>query len=205
MVIAKYFHRHCEVMNQHAVGHGQFLFVAAGTHLFRSSPVNEADLVRAEAPALHGYIDRGHATADDNNSPADRQLAQILCLAQFRDVIDGVQYAVELLTVDAEFVDAAKSKAEEHGVIFAAQIVQRELAPERLPVANIDAADCEDELHFGLREVLDRLVSSNPVLVQATRLVVAIEHDNVVTQHRQAMRARQSRRAATYYGHALAA
>ena len=120
--LAEKSYRHRKVVNQYAIGHGQFLLVTAGTHLFRPAPVHKADFVGAEASALHGDINRGHAAADNNDATAYSKLAQILCLAELGNVVDGIQNAVEAFTLNAQFIHTTESAGSPWQVVRASNI-----------------------------------------------------------------------------------
>ncbi len=79
-----------------APGLGQFLFIGAGLHLAGPAAIENGDILGTQQFRLDGDVDRRHAAADHQHAAAHRQLAQVLGLAQFGDVIDRILDALDI-------------------------------------------------------------------------------------------------------------
>ncbi len=126
-------------------------------------------------------------------------------LTQTLDISDRILDAGQILARNAQRLRARQPDADKHGIVVAPQRLQCDIATEGLIGAHFDPADGQDEIDLALREPVRRLVRSDAVLVQAGELRPRLEHGRAMAQHRQAVRARESRRTATDYGNALAA
>ena len=82
--------------------------------------------------------------------------------------------------------------------------VQRQVAPQRLAVLDRDAADLQQPVDLGLREVAGRLVGGDAVFVQPAGLGPRVVEHHVMPVHRQPVRAGQSRRPRPHHRHPLA-
>ena len=184
------------VMNVDAIGLREVLFEAACAHLFGAASIHDIDPLCAEPFTLHRNIDCGHATADNDHVAANGQGAHVFGLAQVGDIFNCIQNAGHIVVFHSEFVNRTKPDTEKNGIVFVAQFLNREVFPQRRVVAYFDAADRQDVFDLGLGEIVDGLVSSDAILVEAARLAVAIENNDIVPQHGQAMRAGQSGRSA---------
>ena len=118
--------------DEHSVGLGKLLLVAAGVHLAGSAAVDDGDLLRPQPLGLAGDVDRRHAAADHHDAPADRELCEIVGLAQPGDIIDRIHDAGHVLP-DAEIVHCAETDAQENGVVLPAQSGEPTCRPSRLP------------------------------------------------------------------------
>ena len=110
----------------------KLLLVRRGAHRFCAAAIDDGDVLGAELLRLHGDVDRGVATADDDDAAPDRQRGQILGLPQRGDVVDRIMHALQRLAVAAERVHPCKPYAEEDGVEALAERREGDVAAERL-------------------------------------------------------------------------
>src|SRR6185503_11426455 len=146
-----------------------------------------------------------HAAADDDDLAADWQRGQILRLAQGFDVLDGVVHAGHSAVFDAQSVHARESDAEEDRIVIAAQLRERNVAPEDFAGLHLDVADRQQIVDFMLRDTARDRVSGNAVLVESAEFGARVVHRDLVTQRRQPVSAGQSGRPAADYRDVFAA
>jgi hypothetical protein len=125
------------------------------------------------------------------------KLAKILGLADLGDVVDRVHHAGQFFALGLQRLDAGKAHAEEDRVIVATQRRQGDVAAQRLVVADLDAADLEQEVDFRAGEMIRHLVFGDAVFVEAAGMGASLIDHDIMAQHRQAMGAGQARRAGT--------
>jgi hypothetical protein len=100
----------------HLIGLGDVLFVAGGAHVGLAPAVHQVDVAGAEAGHLHGHVDGGVAGADHDAAVGQRQLAQVIGLAQFADVVGGGEQAGGFFVGQAQLAHGIQAEAEEHRV-----------------------------------------------------------------------------------------
>ena len=135
---------------------GELLLVAAGAHPRPLAAVDDRHLLGAELLRLHAGVDRGHAAADDDDAPADRQRGEVRRLAQLGDEVDRGPHASLGRALGLERPHAAEADPEEHRVEVGAQRLERHLAPEPHAGPELDAADAEQPVELGLGEAVRR-------------------------------------------------
>ena len=92
-----------------AAGLREFALVFARLHVVDAAPIGDGDALGAEPLRLHGGVDRGHAAADHDDAPADRQFRQIGRLPEVGDIFDGVDDVGErALAVEPELVGSGR-------------------------------------------------------------------------------------------------
>ena len=91
-------------------------------------------------------------------------------MPQFSDIVDRTFHAVDALILDAEFIDSTQAKTNKYRIVFFAQLAEREILAQRHVVLQFNAAYGEYVVHLALREVVDRFIRGDTVLVQAARL-----------------------------------
>jgi hypothetical protein len=84
------------------------------------------------------------------------------------------------------------------------QVVQVQVAAEGAAMLDLDAADSQQEVDLLQGEVAGQFIFRDAVFVETSGLFACLEHDDVVTQHRQPVRARQPGRAGAHDGNRLA-
>ncbi len=72
------------------------------------------------------------------------------------------------------------------------EIRQLHVAAEALAIFDRDAAERQDEIDFGLGEILRRLVSCNAEFVETTRLFACLIDRDVMAEEAEAMRGRET-------------
>jgi len=162
-------------MNRDATFLRKFLFEATRTHLFRSTTVDNIDTFGAETFALHGDIDRCHATTYNHDPSADRQRTLVIGLPNVGDIVDRIFDTRKVFIVHTERVHRAEADADKHSVVLFAQVFECEIDTERHIVLDLDSTDRQDVVNLTLREIIDRLVGGNAVLVQSTELAVPVQ------------------------------
>ncbi|MNM80976.1 hypothetical protein D3C81_929610 [compost metagenome] len=93
MVIEQHFFGLSPGHQPHLIGLGNLLFVMGGPHVLDATAVHQIHIVGAEAGHLHRHVDGGVACAEDNAVVGQGQLAQVIGLAQFADVVGGGEQA----------------------------------------------------------------------------------------------------------------
>ncbi len=67
--------------------------MVSGAHIGKATAVDEVHIAGAEAGHLHGHVDGGVAGAEHDAAVGQRQLSQVIGLAQLADVIGGGEQA----------------------------------------------------------------------------------------------------------------
>ncbi len=110
----------------------------------------------------------------------------------------------ELIAPECRAVDVAEADAEEHGVMQSRKLLERDVAAERLPVADRDTADLQQPVDLRLGKAVDRLVGGDAVLVEAADLGLRFVDDDVMAVHGEPVGAGKPGRAGADDGHSLA-
>ncbi|MCY1179912.1 hypothetical protein D9M73_203310 [compost metagenome] len=92
-----------------------------GAHVFDAAPVHQTHVTGAETGHLHGHVDGGVACAEDDAMVGQGQLAQVIGLAQFADVVGGGEQAGGFFIGQAKLAHGIQAEAEEHRVVLVAQ------------------------------------------------------------------------------------
>src|SRR5688572_13050491 len=96
-----------------ALGLRELLLGPGRAHARAAAAIDHGHRLGAEFLALYRRIDRRVAAADHDDAAADRQLCEIVALAQIGDEIDRVAHAGQRFPFDAERVDAGKTETQE--------------------------------------------------------------------------------------------
>ncbi len=108
-------------------------------------------------------------------------LREVRRLPEVGDIIDGVDDVGDrAFAVEAELVGSRQAGADEHRRVIFAQLIERDVAAERLAIFDLDAADRQDEIDLGLREGVGRLVGGDAIFVEAAGLRPRLEHDGLM-------------------------
>ena len=160
--------------------------------------------MRAEAGHLHGHVDGGVAGTEDDAAVGQRQLCQIIGLAQFTDVFSGGEQARCIFAGQPKLFAGVEAKSEEHCVELLMQLAEGQVFAEFLSVTDFDATDLQQEVQFLLRVIVHQFVLGDPVFVEATSLFPCLENHHVMPMHGAAMGAGQTGRTGTDHGDTLA-
>jgi hypothetical protein len=123
-----------------AVGLGQFLLVERGVHVFLAAAVGH---VTSSAPSSLACMAASIAVMPPPMTTTLRPISGVKDLRPGADAdeIDCVENASRIFAVDAERVDAGQPHSKETGVVIRGQLLERDVAAERLAVFDGDAAD----------------------------------------------------------------
>ena len=185
---------------------GEILLPVRRAHFGRATSIGDGDVIGTKSTRLHRGVDRGVATADDDDTPPRREVPRPRRLPQFGDETDGIAQAGERCCRRARHcIHTGEAEAKEHRVEITLQRAQRQIGAERAAMLDADAANGEEKSHLALSEVVDELVGRDAVLVEPTRLRSRLEHRDVVAMACQAMGTGETGRAGADNGDALAA
>ncbi len=154
--------------------------LVGGRHVLHVAAVDEGHLGRALADRGAGAVHRGEAAADD-----DDPLPGVARIGQPEggrlEVLEPVDDAVGVLVRDPELVRVVAADRDEDGVeALALEVVQGEVAPERLTADDLPA-EPGDRLVLGLEDLdLREAVLGDPVAEHPARRRVALEDGHVV-------------------------
>ncbi|MCY1550825.1 hypothetical protein D9M68_871050 [compost metagenome] len=98
----------------HLVGLGDGLLVFGSAHLLEATAVDQVDVTGAELAHLHRHVDGGVAGAEDDAALGQRQLGQVIALAQFADVVGGGEQPRRVFARQTQALAGGQADAEEH-------------------------------------------------------------------------------------------
>ena len=176
-----------------------------GAHIVGTTAIDQGHILGAEALRLDRDVDGGIAAADDDHLAPDRERRFVLRLAELRDIGDGILDTRHILARNAQGIHPGKAHGKEDRIEIAPQIGEGNIAPQGHAAADLDAAQGENESHLGLGEVMHGLVGGDAVFVKAADFLPRLEHHNIVTKTRQAVRCGKAGGAAAHDGNFLPA
>ena len=131
-------------------------------------------------------------------------MAEVIGLAQFADIVGGGEQAGGVLKGQAQLFAGSETQAEEHRIELLVQFAQGQVVAQALAVANLDAANLQEEIQFLLGEVVHQFVFGDSVFIQSAGFFPRFENHHVMTVQGGAVSAGQTGRPGTDHGDALA-
>src|SRR5689334_12844133 len=105
-----------------ALGRRKILLEFRGVHVLLAAAITDRHLFGAEELRLHGGVDGGHASAENDDAAADGNVALVCGLAQACDEVDGIIDAGQVFAFDTKRINTSKADTEEDGVILRLQV-----------------------------------------------------------------------------------
>ena len=102
---------------------------------------------------------------------------------------------------DRQRIHAGKPHTQKHRVMIGQQIRNRAVAAQLPVLQHRDAADLQKPGHLFRRKAARRFIRGDAIFIQPARFQPRVINGDLVAQHRQPMRAGQTRRPRPHHGH----